>query len=486
MKRAALLLMLAVMLVLAMLMSPASGQITISPEVTPEATVEVMPPGFEWVMRAPGICSLSQDESLVAIVGGGLYNLSTGEQLIEFEPKPEAGRVYSAYFSEDILQVIVDSDGVYDIESGQKIADFPEDSVLRGGTPEFPVILAFGEETWTETMYDSETWTPVFDPFTYGMPTRLIEGYSSESEIQPGIPGIHIYGDILLTYDLNELTANVYDFDTKELLYTRIFDGFFTVDATNAYIAVPGEDIRTLRDNEVIIDDLPVFTVVARGRTTFSEDSSLVLVENPDAAVFYSLPNGEKIAEVPLNTVSGFYGDFSLSDDGRSIIITRRYYQTDQLISDLAYTIDVASGEIIDWPDESPLTMSFTPDGRYKILDDGIYDAESGELIVALNPQILHGVHFNTDFTLAAKPADGVYDLVAKHKLYVLPNSAVMFSPDSRFIWVQKLGVLDAQTGELLYAMPGKGYYSFSASSKYLTTSGYQSCNILALPEAQE
>ena len=134
----------------------------------------------------------------------------------------------------------------------------------------------------------------------------------------------------------------------------------------------------------------------------------------------------------------------------------------------------------------SPLTISFTPDGRYKILDDGIYDAASGELIVALNPQSSHGVHFNTDVTLAAKPADGVYDLVAKRKLYDLPNNAVMFSPDSRFIWVQKLGVLDARTGELLYAMPVKGYYSFSASSKYLTTSGYQTCNILALPEAEE
>jgi hypothetical protein len=475
---------LVVMFVLAMLMSPAAGQTAISPEVTPEATIEAMPPGFEWVMRAPGTCSLSQDEALAAVVGSGLYDLSTGEQLIEFEPRPEEHRVYTAYFSEDMRQVIVASDGVYDIESRQKMTDFPEDSVLWGWDANVFTVKAFEDNKHVETLYDLETWTPVFPSFTYIQPEWMNDGRASPDEYMHTFSGLSVYGDIVMTYDLKLHTANVYDFATQKLLYTREFDGWAQVDPTNTYISVAGEDVRTLRGNETVLDDLPSFTVMAENRATFSTDGAHILVERSGVNYLYALPDGTQVASLPDRLP---LGKFVVTDNGQSLLVTQEFYDEQNRLRSNSYELDIVSGEVTDGERIDFYAQYLNwPDSRHIIKADGIYSSETGELVVALDPAVHYGVLFSADETLAAIYNAGVYDLVAKRKLYDLPDSATAFSPDSRFIWVQRLGVLDARTGEVLYAMPGKGYYRFSSNSKYLMTSGYQSCNILALPEAEE
>jgi hypothetical protein len=287
-----------------------------------------------------------------------------------------------------------------------------------------------------------------------------------------------------MTYDLKLHTANVYDFATQKLLYTREFDGWAQVDPTNTYISVAGEDVRTLRGNETVLDDLPSFTVMAENRATFSTDGAHILVERSGVNYLYALPDGTQVASLPDRLP---LGKFVVTDNGQSLLVTQEFYDEQNRLRSNSYELDIVSGEVTDGERIDFYAQYLNwPDSRHIIKADGIYSSETGELVVALDPAVHYGVLFSADETLAAIYNAGVYDLVAKRKLYDLPDSATAFSPDSRFIWVQRLGVLDARTGEVLYAMPGKGYYRFSSNSKYLMTSGYQSCNILALPEAEE
>ena len=496
MKRAALFSVLFAMLVPAMLMSPAAGQTAISPEVTPEATVEVMQPGFEWVMRSDQQCSLSPDEKLLAVAGEGVYQLP--ELSMQFAFEEYAGQPTAhAHFTADGTQVVVNGDDFYDVVRGKRLDD-PEDRAPLWGlaTLDYIVVTTEGEETWTQTLYDTATGEPAFPPFEHGVPERALRGIDPVKEIMPAWPGIYLHGDTVLTYDLNTLTANVYDFASQELLYTRTFDGRFTVDPTNTYIAVSGEDIRTLRTDKVVLDDLPVFRALGAGRTGFSTDGQLAMVERGNEAILYSLPEGAELARLPLGLV---WGDFELSEDDQSLVVgIRTYYYEEGAEPVITYSIDIATHAVEGFDlstvlmpvgggiGQFSLNWSFSKDGRYYAGHKGIYETDTGELVVALDPMIGNGTLFSADSSLAARAGDGVYDLVAKRKLYGLANDSVEISPDSRFVWSRRVGVLDAQTGELLYAMPWKGYYRFSSSSKYLTTSGDQSCNILALPEAQE
>jgi hypothetical protein len=495
MKRAALFLMLAVTLVLARLISPASGQTAISPEVTPEATVEVMPPGFEWVMRSDQQCSLSPDETLLAVAGDGVYQLSDRSLKFAFE-EPSGQRAYGAWFILDGSHVAVNGDGVYKVASGQRLLSLSaETNLVVFYNSAYARTTSHGKDKMTQSLYDMATWEPVFPPFEFGISERLTRGFFQADEVMPAMPGIYIHGDTVLTYDLTTLTANVYDFASQDLLYTRTFDGIFTVDPTNTYLAVSGEDIRTLRTNEVMLEDLPVFTPMGQGRTRFSTDGQLALVERENEAVVYSLPDGAELARLPLNLV---WGEFKLSEDGQSLVINIRTEYSEEAEPVVTYSIDLATHTVEGFDlstvlipvgqmsDEFIVNWSFSKDGRYYAGHNAIYETDTGELVVALDPSIGNGTLLSADGSLAARAGDGVYDLVAKRKLYSLRNDSVEISRDGRFVWSRRVGVLDARTGDLLYAMPEKGYYSFSSGSKYLKTSGYQACNILALPDTQE
>ena len=497
MKRAAILLMLVVMLVLAMLMSPASGQTAITPEVTPEATVDVMPPGFEWVMRSDQQCNLSPDDTLLAVAGEGVYQLSDRSLKFAFEENASQQAAH-VYFTPDGAQVIVNGGGIYDVASGHRAFSFAENQSLwlwAFHHSTYAVMRTSGEDKVMETLYDTVTWEPVFPPFEYGVSERLTQGFGSTDMLMPARSGIYHYDDIVLTYDLSTLTANVYDFASQELLYTRTFDGLFTVDPTNTYLAVSGEDIRTLRTNEVVLEDLPVHTVIAEGRTRFSTDGQLTLVERGDEAVVYSLPDGEELGRLPLNLI---LGDFVLSEDRQSLIVSVLAENSERTAPAIQYSVDLGTHAVEGFDlstvlkpaggmtEELIISWSFSKDGRYYAGYKGIYETDSGELVISLDPLIGNGTLFSADGSLAARAGDGVYDLVAKLKLYDLPNDSFEISPDGRFVWSRRVGIRNARTGELLYPMPVKDYYSFSSSSKYLTTSGYQTCNILALPEGQE
>lgn len=497
MKRAVLLSILVVMLVLAMLMSPASGQTAIPPEATPEATAEVMPPGFEWVMRSDQQCSLSPDETLIAVKGDGVYQFPGGPLKFAFD-ETASQQTTTVYFTGDGAQVIANGDRIYSVESGQQIFPFSGNRSLwtwAFGKSTYAVIRTDDEDKVTETLFDTGTWEPAFPPFEHSRSARWDQGFGSTDMVMPAMSGVYHYNDIVLTYDLSTLTANVYDFASQELLYTRTFDGIFTVDPTNTYLAVSGEDIRTLRTNEVVLEDLPVHTVTAEGRTRFSTDGELALVEREGEAIIYSLPDDAELARVPVNLIRG---EFELSVDGQSLVVSIWTEYPESTAPAVTYSIDLATGTVEgfdlstvlmpagEMSEERILIWSFSEDGRTYAGYNGIYEFASGDLLVSLDPSIGNGTLFSADGSLAARPGDGVYDLIAKRKLYSLANDSVEISPDSRFVWSRKVGVLDARTGELLYAMPGRGYYRFSSSSKYLTTSGDQTCNILALPEAQE
>lgn len=497
MKRAALFSMLFAMLILAMLMSPAAGQTTIPPEVTPEATVEVMPPGFEWVMRSDQQCSLSPDEKLLAVAGEGVYQLSDGSLKFAFEENASQQAAH-VYFTPDGVQVIVNGGGIYDVARGHRTFSFSENQSLwlwAFHHSKYAVIRTNGEDKVTETLYDTATWEPAVPPFEYGVSERLTQGFGSTDMLMPAMSGIYHYDDVVLTYDLSTLTANVYDFASQELLYTRTFDGIFTVDPTNTYLAVSGEDIRTLRTNEVVLGDLPVHTVTAEGRTRFSTDGELALVEREGEAVVYSLPDGAELGRLPLGLIWGY---FELSEDGQALVVSVWGENSERTAPAIQYSVDLATRAVEGFDLSTVLipvghgiemylpSWSFSRDGRYYAGYEGIYETDSGELVVSLSPLVGNGVLFSADGSLAARAGDGVYDLGTKQKLYSLANDSFEISPDGRFVWLRKVGLLDARTGELLYAMPVKGYHSFSASSKYLTTLGYQTCNILALPEAEE
>ena len=112
---------LVTMLVLVLLMSPASGQTAIPPEATVEPTAEPMPP-LPTVFSASSWCTFTPDGTAVVVAGDGVYNLPDGS--LRFALSGIGNRtVPFARFSPDGALVMVYHDGVYDLATGERRAD---------------------------------------------------------------------------------------------------------------------------------------------------------------------------------------------------------------------------------------------------------------------------------------------------------------------------------------------------------------------------
>jgi hypothetical protein len=233
---------LSVMFVLAMLISPASGQTAISPEVTPEfwpltfdpATVTVDPYAFTLVFEAPMQCRLAPDEQSVVVYGVGVFDLATGEKRFDL-----TGRV--ADFSYSKPHLLIRNDGLYDLNTGERL--------IETESPDARLYSFVGHFLMDgSTVYDTNT-GHVFVQYASTEPVR-------EAYLLPWNPNW-----VVITREITDANSTRYahellDVETGQpvtepfAFINRIFEGPADASRDNTLIAIGGVGVFDLATGE--------------------------------------------------------------------------------------------------------------------------------------------------------------------------------------------------------------------------------------------
>jgi hypothetical protein len=452
---------LVMMLVLAMLMSPAAGQTAISPEVTPEATAEPGPP-FPVVLSRPNYCVLSPDDTAVAVMNDGVYNVADGSLRFELPVVPEdpnPSNIITVNFADDGHFVRVGRQ-MFDGVTGE-----PVDRTLE-------YIVVTSNERWrviNREIYDAHTGeqvgtlppldglpTPIDIEFVWNSDVILITAGSQEEQtILVGAPT----GDILA-----EIENTPFSFSYDGTRYAIAGDGIYDI-ASRQRIAVLPEG-----------DYWPSFSPF---------DPAWIAIQETDGVAIYDAFNGGEIVKLAppegANVWETQWGDDTIfvsggvvthhADGGMSgSSVPGRLYAvpSGELLRDDAHSMGYIGGARRAWQ------SSFGP--------WGVFDPFTGEVLVPDG----YASRLNDD--RVAIDGRGEYDIDTWELLFAYPpNIGSVFEIDEGYRYIVSSGGLyDAHTGDLLFNARGHNIDLSRDGRILLATRFGESCTVYRLPEAQE
>jgi WD40 repeat protein len=466
---------LATMLIVAALMSPASGQTAISPEATPEfwpltfdpTTITINPDEFTLVFEAPHSCILSPNDRFVWLNGIGIFDLTTGTQKLNLEQR-------AIRFSRDGDSVFVSNEGVYDIEAGTLVIPSQSEYAIISPDSRY-IILEF-------TVYDFDTHAPVLTiipdlPEATAAPDWAYR-FTEDSEwlfvslIASTSSGPSI--DFRL-YDVRTWQRAV---DPPIVRYEDIFTfpWLLSRQANAVVTSLPG-GLYDLSTGELR------FALEAVNNILFSEDGMLLAVADQESFRVLDAITGDVRFETLLPTISVV----AFSPDNRRLLL-RTYEITSELTADLAGRLvvyDLQTGMPIAALPDPTYSSGFASDGRHIFTtgNTAIYDSETGERRLRVRSgHLVMSPDGRYIFTSATHRYIGVYDTRTWERLYIRRGQYATISPDSRWLWVQMLGIYDIATGELRREMSTQSI-DFRSSGKLAIESTDGHCAIYRTPE---
>ncbi|MBK9125459.1 MAG: hypothetical protein IPM16_20370 [Chloroflexi bacterium] len=475
--------------------SPQAQAPEATPELTPEFTVGPID-SVRRVLSSEAPCVLLHDETRIAVANRGVVNLVTGEVEIPFDPPLAMLPLFPA--GENRLGVA--GSGIYDLVSNQKLLDL-------SGTTSYPMPHAanvwltdaartryfVAEERLYATsarvmIYDINTLELLFNRDNVPYPPPA-DPYRPATVMAPG--GLTVTEDVVIAHD--GVTATVYDLHSGELLYTRDFNRAYRTLNDDQWLAVMGEDIRDLKTNSLIFDGLPD---IVWNRLGFSADYTYLFLYSPDfeSSTVYDLfgdrepvtislvPDDEQII---LTYPSYFYERFDVNREAGEIVVAGielSRTRPQPAPRGVNYIYSLADGTRLRIEDANHPLPFFPEDPvpPVELRSDGFYRTDTGALIVEnTNENYGHAV-YDENYTIAAVPDEGVYDLVEGRRLYDI-GAPIYISLDGRFIYQERYGILDARTGRLIFAHSGRPI-QFSRGSRYAWEYRRDSCVVYALP----
>ncbi|MBK9125458.1 MAG: hypothetical protein IPM16_20365 [Chloroflexi bacterium] len=462
-------------------------------QVAPEATAEPIAT-FRQILADDSSCMMFAEHNAVAVLDHGIIDLITGETRAPFDPPT----ISYLMFELSAGRVLVPGSGVYDVATGDKILDLTntvtrresfgyaltEDSNHAVNFAALEYLPAWGVRL---RVYDVDTLEVLFEhEYLSSLPPL-----SNDPREPPPLPTppVLLTDEIAITFNGAALTA--FDLASGETLYTRPVSNGFWASPDGRWLATWGTDVRDIRTNEVVHENLPELGWPGSAASFIAGEANLAIHPYTEPmATLYDL-TGERAPltlTYPLENSAGRvdFPRFEIDRNAGTIVVTTREYLSAEPASDFVntrFTFDLDTGELVsvDRPVDVIATYATRPPTPIQQRSNGFYWRETGERIVEIDPPVdrqLAG--YTTDFSLAIISGHGVYDLVNGVKLYDVERQASI-SPDGRYVVENRVGIRDARSGTVVYPFRGK-LTRFSEDSRYAYDSRSDSCNVVALP----
>ena len=453
---------LVMMLVLAMLMSPAAGQTVISPEVTPEATIEPEPP-FPVVLSRPNYCVLSPDGTAVAVMNDGVYNVADGSLHFALPVFPEDSN------PSNIITVNFADDGHFVRVGGQMFDAVTGEPVNR--TLEYSIVTSNGRwRVVDQEIYDAHTGEQVGTlPPLDGLPSPIDIEFVWNSDV------------ILITAGSQEEHAILVEAPTGDILAEIESKPFsFSYDGTR--YAIAGDGIYDIASRRRI-------TALPEGNywPHFSPyNPQWIAIEEVDGATIYDAFGGEQIVKLAPPDGGNTWMIYQWGDDTIFLsggVITQHADGSVSGSSVPGRLYAVPGGELLR---EDVHTMGYIGGARRawqtSLSPWEVFDPFTGEVLVS--DSYVSSVIENR----ARVAGQGEYDIDTWELLFPYPpniGSVIKMDEARRYI-VSSGGLYDAHTGDLLFK--GRGHnIDLSRDGRTLLASRFrESCTVYRLPDAEE
>lgn len=458
---------------LAALIAPAAGQSTPAPEATPEfwplafdpAAVSVDPDAFTLIFEAPRECQLSPDETSVVLNGIGLYDLATGRPRLTFTAP--------ARFSNAVPVVFVEGQGLYDLASGEQLLAVP--------TPD--AWLAFDGRF----LADGTILHYLLDP-------RQIKSWELGDGIhyaQPLVTDRWILVPSIVTVEgRTSVTNRIIDTATGELasgafdFMNRISDSVAAVQPNGTLVAVSGDGVYDALTGEKRFD-LGNYLLLR-----FSDDGTLLMATTETETLFLDAVTGAETTRLAVGSEARvMHGNLAhallLSPDNRTLLVPE--YTEVVANGEKRYLplhirlVDVGTGETRG---QLPAgnQYAFLNEGRQLfIAQQGVFNADTGALIVALTDQIAfmsrtgrYIMVFDGSLTSLIDPETGAL-------LHEFDGPWSAMTEGDRFILIVGKGVYDTASGELALEISSAGLRG-SHSGSLVVVSEPGLCAIYRVP----
>jgi hypothetical protein len=475
---------LVLMLILTVLMSPASGQTAISPEATPEfwpltfdpATVKVDPEKPTLVFESQYRCSLTSDDKAVVVQGVGVYDLSTGEKRFDFEES--AGRVDISY---RLPRVFVRNKGLYDVNTGELLVETASPDAFLSPYGDYMID--------GPTVYDAATGDVLYraaedvtslraDPWFVDRRWVSITYQLADTVGQPQ------YEWVIVDAETGAPPAGQFAFMSNivEHRATSVRDGsLVAISGDGLYEVATGEkrfaleemqDLRLSLDGEVLI--------------AITADNELQLIDTQTGEVIL---RREDVPFIPaFGRGDARVGGFVLSPDNTTLLVPEysevRSGGTSSYLTLGAQLVDVATDQVVG---SLPAAgeYAFPWDGRYvQLVGQGVFDVATGQMVFETAEPFIR-VMPNGRFALVRD--NGVlkiFDPKTWTLLYEIPGGITFVGLD--YDWMLGVhGLYNVESGQLEFPLdlerPG-----ISFTGRYVIGNGESRCSIYRLPEAEE